>query len=267
MLKSGHCPRSFREGRTILIFKGHDEKNLKNWRPITIYSILRRIIEKVLDLKLRDEIELNTNQRGFIKGVQGCHINTKIIDACLRDAKTKKKDCIVSFLDVSDAFSNIGHNHLLKSLESAGVSNQLRTLTNALILNNSIRIECNQKYSNHIQLCRGVSQGSPISPLLFNLAVDYVYKELCDPSYTKRFGYELNDEFDAVSLTGFADDKAITSNSIQSAINSIELLQSLFQKIGLHINPDKSTCIAIIKGSLWTGTPGLPGWNIFLPFW
>jgi Reverse transcriptase (RNA-dependent DNA polymerase). len=54
-------------------------------------------------------------------GIQGCHINTKIVNACLKDAKANGKTCIVSFLDVSKAFDSIGHAHIFKSIEALGI--------------------------------------------------------------------------------------------------------------------------------------------------
>ena len=76
MLDIFYVPDKLKEGRTILIHKGKsDINNISSWRPITIYSILRRIIEKVLDKELRKQNELNHNQRGFVSNLAGCHIN------------------------------------------------------------------------------------------------------------------------------------------------------------------------------------------------
>lgn len=128
MLNTSFVPENFRIGRTILIDKGGDTASINNWRPITIYSILRRVIEKVLDKKLRDEIDLHSHQRGFITGVPDCHVNAKIINACLQDAKKHKRDCVITFLDIVGAFDHIGHTHVEKSLEAMAVPENLRNL-------------------------------------------------------------------------------------------------------------------------------------------
>ncbi|KAI5732197.1 hypothetical protein M8J77_023148 [Diaphorina citri] len=112
------------------------------------------------------------------------------------------------------------------------------------------KIECNFKVSKDILIQRGVCQGCPISPLLFNIAVNFVYNELCDPVYADRFGYKLHPNYDAVSLAGFADDKAVASNSKKSAVHSIQLIQSLLHKIGIGINPKKSHAIILRNGTL-----------------
>lgn len=90
MLKFGKCPQSLKKARTILIFKGGNPDDISNWRPITIFSIIRRIIEKVLDRHLRYFLGLSPNQRGFVS-LPGTHINTSLVNACLQTAKHKKK--------------------------------------------------------------------------------------------------------------------------------------------------------------------------------
>lgn len=44
--------------------------------------------------------------------VTGCHINSRLINACLQNAKKKNKNCVIVFLEVSKAFDKIGHAHI-----------------------------------------------------------------------------------------------------------------------------------------------------------
>ena len=108
MLRWGYVPQNFQCGRTILIYKSDDPGNIKNWRPITICSILRHVIERTIDRKIRFHLELNFNQHGFMNGT-GAFINSSIINDCLKDAKMHKKHFSIDFLDVSKAFASISH--------------------------------------------------------------------------------------------------------------------------------------------------------------
>ena len=248
MLLTSHVPTKLKEGRTILIDKGGDETEINNWRPITIYSVLRRIIEKVLVINLRWQVNLNPNQRGFAPGIPGCMINSKIINAVLKDAKLRRRNCLVAFLDISRAFDNVGHNHIEKSLKSMGVSQNLLSLILNLLKDNFTSLMVNNKKSNQIKVNRGVPQGGPLSPILFNIAINFIYQEMCDEKYVRKFGYKLADH--KICLTGFADDQALTCPDVITATRSIELCQFLFSKIGLSINSKKSCIINISKGSL-----------------
>jgi hypothetical protein len=114
MLVTGSVPTQLSEGKTVLFPKEGDLSLVSNWRPISLYSIIRRIIERVLDKKLRSQLDLNANQKGFVAGVPGCHVNSALINKCLLQAKADKSDCVVVFLDVSKAFDKIGHTHIEK---------------------------------------------------------------------------------------------------------------------------------------------------------
>lgn len=64
------------------------------------------------------------------------------------------------------------------------------------------------------------------------------------------YGYNLNDDYDPLCLSGFADDVAVTADTETSAIRTIDLLEILFLKIGLTVNPAKSKVINIRNGIL-----------------
>src|SRR5699024_10155506 len=148
------------------------QSDIGNWRPITIYSVIRRIIERVLDSHLRKQLDLNTNQRGFVSGLPGAHVNSRLVNACLQDSKANKRDCTVVFLDISKAFDRVGHQHIECCLKSQGVSRNLTRLIMSLLTTNSIRIDTGKDSSNPINIKRSVPQGGPLSPMLFNLAID-----------------------------------------------------------------------------------------------
>lgn len=253
MLTTGRVPSRMSEGKMILIFKDGDMKDIGNWRPITIYSVIRRIIERVLDKHLREHLELNCNQRGFVKGMPGCHVNAALVNGCLLDAKRNKSDCTAVFLDISKAFDRIGHKHIEMCLKSQGVPSNLVCLIMSLLRSNSVRINLGNENSDPIKIKRSVPQGGPLSPILFNLAINFIYNEVCESQFANKHGYKLDEGLDALCLTGFADDQVATAKTTDGARRIVDLTRSLFQKIGLEVNPRKSSAIHIKAGKLRTG--------------
>lgn len=67
MLRSSFVLTGFRQGKMILSDKDGDINSVSNWRPLTIYSVLR-----ALDSRLRAQISINCKQRGFVTGIPGC---------------------------------------------------------------------------------------------------------------------------------------------------------------------------------------------------
>lgn len=259
ILQTGQVPKGLSQGKTILIHKGGDPSIVGNWRPITLYSVVRRLIEKVLLWKLRDQVQLNPNQRGFAQGVPGVHVNAALINACLKQSKANKTECYVAFLDVSKAFDRIGHRHIDKCLEAEGVSRNLRSAVAALLTNNTIRLDTGKAKSAPIAIKRSVPQGGPLSPLLFNLAINHVYNEVCSPEFANNNGFKLFQDQPGLCLSGFADDSAVTSNSMQGIQRATEQVQFLLNQIGLDINPRKSSGIKVISGKVETGSIKLSG--------
>ena len=76
-------------------------------------SILRRIIERVLERKVRKYVKLNVNQPGFM-ATPGTYINTKILNMVLKSAKKHKKDACIVFFDVTQAYDSVGDDHLIR---------------------------------------------------------------------------------------------------------------------------------------------------------
>ncbi|KAJ4447763.1 hypothetical protein ANN_09771 [Periplaneta americana] len=216
MLKFKRCPCVLKTARTILLFKGGEEDQLTNWRPISIFSVVRRIIEKVLDKFLRNFVNLTNQQRGFIS-IPGTHINSSVINGCLQDAKLENKNCCVAFLDISKAYDNIGLEHLKRSLYHVDMPNNLRDLIINLMEDNIIKIETDLNKSGDIHLNKGVAQGSPLSPVLFNLAIDNILKELTEPEIAQEYGYQLSPTVSPVSILAFADDLALISKDLELA--------------------------------------------------
>lgn len=253
MLNTSTVPTKLGEGKTILIPKDGDPNAIGNWRPLTLYSVVRRVIEKVLDRHLRNQIVLNSNQRGFIAGMPGCHVNSNLVNGCLLHAKQNKSDCTVVFLDISKAFDGIGHKHIEKSLKSQGVSENLCSLIMALLSSNTVCIDIGKMRSGPIHVKKSVPQGGPLSPTLFNIAINFIYNEICDPQFANQYGYKQFFDIDALCLTGFADDQVVTSNSVSNATRVVEITRAMFGCIGLLVNPRKSMAININKGKLQPG--------------
>jgi hypothetical protein len=258
MLETAWVPNTFKEARTILVHKKGPLNNLDNWRPISVTSVLRRIIERTLDKEIRRFIVLNENQRGF-SNTPGCQININILYRILEKARNENKDATMVFLDVEKAFDNVGHEHLLHTIKTSGLPNKLQQLICNLITDNTTQIQVGLQKTKPIKINKGVLQGSPLSPLLFNVSTDHILEELSEEDVAKTYGFLLDENVSPISVLGFADDTVLVANSDMSADFLLQMATHRFKEIGLKINYNKSNAIIIKNGKLTPGSLGYEG--------
>ncbi|KAJ4449371.1 hypothetical protein ANN_00769 [Periplaneta americana] len=171
------------------------------------------------------------------------------LNRCLQDAKLEK-NCCVAFLDISKAYDNIGHEHLKRSLYHVDMPNNLRDLIINLMEDNIIKIETGLNKSGDIHLNKGVAQDSPLSLVLFNLAIDNILKELTEPEIAQEYGYHLSPTVSPVSILAFADDLALISKDLESVPILTDLTIQNLLKIGLNINP--KNVVSLTLKMAWT---------------
>ena len=249
MLFLGQVPPCLTKARTILIHKGGDVLDLDNWRPITICSVIRRIIERVLDRRLRELVSFNEFQRGFTN-TPGSLINTSILNSILREAKSKKSNVTLIFLDIRKAFDHIGHHHLKKTLSTLNIPPNLANLISKLQELNTTQIEVNHKKTDPIKISRGVLQGSPLSPALYNIATDHILQEISHQDFTEDYGFTLIPGLPNITVMGFADDTVIVGKDAAAAGHLADVVIQRLTEIGLEINYNKSKSINIENGKL-----------------
>ena len=249
MLTTGKVPTCLKKARTVLIFKGGDAKDLSNWRPITICSVIRRVIERVLDSRLRTFVHFNEHQRGFTN-TPGSIINTAILGELLNSTKRNKDDMTVIFLDITKAFDNIGHTHLHKTLESEGIPSKLTNLIINLQNGNNTQVQTIHGKTKIIPLLRGVMQGSPLSPLLYNMATNHILDDLTDENIRKHYGKSICMELPPITVLGFADDTVIIGRNKEATLELTRMAIQRFEEIGLKVNPKKCSGLCIERGKL-----------------
>jgi hypothetical protein len=105
LLNSGYCPSEWKGARTILIHKGNDRDNPGNWRPITINSVLYRVIfcrlvEGLHTVHEEGEINLcDKEQKGFVSRRAACVEHEAVVNALINEAVQKRTPIYVLSFD------------------------------------------------------------------------------------------------------------------------------------------------------------------------
>ena len=234
LLRTSTIPDWMADGRVTLIPKVPNPQSPKDYRPITVTSMLLRLFHKILARRF-EGLYIGSEQVAYQR-TDGIAKNVFLLDSVIRDAHRLNKPLFVCFVDVSKAFDSCSRGAILDAASRAGVPPPIREYLERMFSRSGCWVE-GEKFSQR----SGVRQGDPMSGALFNFVIDYVYSRL-----NSRTGYRLNNELDAlVSHFLFADDGVIVSESLEGLRSKVEQVVEGFNACGMKLNPAKCCVLAL----------------------
>ena len=237
ILLEGRVPEILSSARTVLIPKIPSPSQPQHYRPITVNSVVARQLSRVLLHRMDSTVELRGDQRGFVK-TDGCAENTQVLGAIIRDARFQLKQLHVASLDISKAFDTIMHQPLMDILDDL-LDPTLVPVIRSLYSDSTTTLVHEGSRSNKIRLGRGVRQGDPLSPFLFNLAAKYILDRL-----SPHVGYDLRGV--RVGSLAFADDVVLvasTAAGLRARIRDFEVGAGM---LGMKVNAAKSVTLSLV---------------------
>lgn len=223
-------PPEFNQGRLFIIPKSHSPL-IDRTRPITVNNTDNRILAKLVASLITPALDfiISDSQKGFIPGRRGGdHIRT--LNEQFYSARMKRRQHFILFLDTAKAFDSIDHNFIFEVLAKVGAPTWVINFIHGLFHQVRVFPVLSENTNISLGIWRGVKQGCPLSPLLFALCYD--------PLLSLLEGIAEN------TNCAFADDLAVSSNTLSSIIAAMPLIDDFKRVSGLGINTDKTYIIS-----------------------
>ena len=158
----------------VPIFKGKgDVMSCGSCREVKLLEHAMKIVERVLERRIRTLVSLNEMQFGFMPG-KGTVGAIFIVRRMQEEYQKKDKKLYMCFVDIEKAFDRMPRKVMEWAMRKKGLSEVIVRAGMSLYDGGKTRVRVGSAYSEKFEVKVGVHQGSVLSPLLFAIVVDVI---------------------------------------------------------------------------------------------
>ena len=246
---SNVVPKGWCIGILNLIHKEGSKDNPDNYRGICISSALSKTLSTMMNVRLtkymKERHMIHKGQIGFTEGNRAPDHILTIKALSNKYVEEKEGRLYTCFIDFKKAFDTVWHDGLFYKLQQLGVNgNFLHTLQD-IYRKTQCAVKIGDKLTQFFPCEQGVRQGDPLSPILFNIFINDIFKKLqeanCDPVTL--------DEVNMLNALAYADNIVLLSSTEAGLQKAINIVQEYCTNWKLKMNSSKTKTMIFSRGN------------------
>lgn len=241
---NGELSWSQKQSVLTLMYKKGPKTRLGNWRPISLLNVDYKIAARALSHRLKRVINtiVSVDQSGFMKGRSATE-NVRLIQDIIDYCESEHVPGIIMFIDFKQAFDNVNHSFLFKTLEIFGFKDTYIKWIRTLYHNACGSVMNYGWLSENFTIEKGVRQGCPLSALLFIITAEILALKVNQNKDIK--GIQVLDKNHEgleteIKIAQYADDTVMTLSSLASVRHAMDEIKKIGRYAGILVNWDKS---------------------------
>eukprot|EP01018_Ginkgo_biloba_P017078 Gb_08423 [translate_table: standard] len=239
----GHIPSDLNSAVLVSIPKKGDLTLHDNYRGISLISVLLKILTSVIIKRIDAELEerkfYSKSQAGFRKGEECVAQVVALKEIILRRNIKWKRATFMAFIDFKKAYDMVPHEAPMKKLRAVGVAGKALDFFKNLYKSTSVKVRFEDLVSPPIPVQRGVRQGCPTSPSLFNIFINDIMDGL------QGVGVEVPGIAEVIAGLLFAEDLVLFAESVTQLKEMLEKVHDWAQKWGMACGIDNRKAMVV----------------------
>lgn len=249
---TGFVPGGLNSSFIALIPKIPCPSSVRDYRPISLINSSIKILLKVLATRLAGHLDalISDTQTGFIKGRQASE-SILLVKEVSHSIQKRRCGGSILKLDFEKAFDTVNWDFLVQVMDKMNFDPKWCRWIIGLWESIRVSVLVNGTPSQEFSPQRGLRQGDPISPLLFNLAGEVLNSMLTVAAKKGIFkGIKLSKNADYITHLQFADDTVVFLDGTLESAKGVKQVLQCFQLVsGLKINYGKSSLYSAYSSS------------------
>ncbi len=231
------------------IHKEGSKDDPNNYRGICISSVLLKIICSLLSNRIKLQCQrrkiIDKNQTGF-KENHRTSDNLLVLKNVVKKYVTIGKKKIYScFVDFQKAYDSVWHKGLFYKLKENNFSGKLLDLIMDIYKKTKCAVKINGSITEYFTYNKGVRQGCPLSPILFNIYVNDIFRIMNENIESNIFLKEN----ESINVLMYADDLILLSETKEGLQSQIDKLCDYCTKWKLKVNIKKTKIMTFNRGN------------------